>query len=64
MSEPIKSGDHAIIIEGALGTTGPNVGKRVRIGPDAIAPTKPQAKQRPRDLPKRDALTVGLFGSA
>lgn len=33
-------------------------------GPDAIAPTKPQDKQRPRDLPKRDALTVGLFGSA
>ena len=32
MSESIKSGDHAIIIEGALGTTGPNVGKRVRVG--------------------------------
>ncbi len=32
MSEPIKSGDHAIIIEGAPGTTGPNVGKRVRVG--------------------------------
>lgn len=32
MTEPIKSGDHAIIIEGALGTTGPNIGKRVRVG--------------------------------
>lgn len=33
-------------------------------GPDAIAPTKPHAKQRPRDLPKRDALTAALFGRA
>jgi len=32
VSEPIRSGDHAIIIEGALGTTGPNIGKRVRVG--------------------------------
>lgn len=32
VSEPIKAGDHAIIIEGALGTTGPNIGKRVRVG--------------------------------
>lgn len=27
-----KSGDDAIVIEGALGKTGPNVGKRVKIG--------------------------------
>lgn len=32
MSEPIKSGDHAIIIEGAFGAAGPNIGKRVRVG--------------------------------
>ena len=32
MSEPIKSGDHATIIAGALGDKGPNVGKRVRVG--------------------------------
>lgn len=32
MKEPIKSGDQAEIIEGALGTTGPNVGKQVRVG--------------------------------
>ena len=32
MKEPIKTGDHATIIAGALGTTGPNIGKRVRVG--------------------------------
>ena len=32
MSEPIKSGDQATIIEGALGTKGPNIGKQVRVG--------------------------------
>lgn len=32
MNEPIKSGDHATIIAGALGDKGPNVGKRVRVG--------------------------------
>lgn len=32
MSEPIKSGDHATIIAGALGDKGPNIGKRVRVG--------------------------------
>jgi hypothetical protein len=32
MSEPIKSGDLAEIIEGALGTKGPNVGKVVTVG--------------------------------
>lgn len=32
MKEPIKSGDMAEIIAGALGTTGPNVGKQVRVG--------------------------------
>jgi len=32
MSEPIKTGDTAIIIRGALGASGPNVGKRVRVG--------------------------------
>lgn len=32
MNEPIKSGDLADIVEGALGTTGPNIGKRVRVG--------------------------------
>ena len=32
MSEPIKAGDMAEIIEGALGTTGPNIGKVVRVG--------------------------------
>jgi hypothetical protein len=29
--KPIQSGDHAEIIEGALGTKGPNVGKTVRV---------------------------------
>ncbi|MDE2401891.1 MAG: hypothetical protein KGL90_09530 [Burkholderiales bacterium] len=29
--KPIQAGDHAEIIEGALGTKGPNVGKRVRV---------------------------------
>ena len=32
MTEPIKSGDMAEIIEGALGNTGPNIGKMVRVG--------------------------------
>lgn len=32
MNEPIRSGDAAEIIAGALGATGPNVGKRVRVG--------------------------------
>lgn len=32
MSEPIKSGDIAIIIAGALGDKGPNVGKTVTVG--------------------------------
>lgn len=32
MTEPIKSGDLATIIAGAMGNTGPNVGKRVRVG--------------------------------
>ena len=32
MTEPIKSGDMAEIIEGALGNTGPNIGKIVRVG--------------------------------
>lgn len=32
MKEPIKSGDHAIIIAGALGDQGPNIGKRVTVG--------------------------------
>ena len=31
MSEPIKSGDSATIIAGALGTKGPNVGKQVTV---------------------------------
>ncbi|MDO9235540.1 MAG: hypothetical protein Q7U28_05830 [Aquabacterium sp.] len=29
--KPIQAGDHAEIIEGALGTKGPNVGKTVRV---------------------------------
>ncbi len=29
--KPIQAGDHAEIIEGALGTKGPNVGKKVRV---------------------------------
>jgi len=29
--KPIQAGDHAEIIEGALGTKGPNVGKMVRV---------------------------------
>ena len=33
MSEPIKTGDRATIIAGALGDKGPNVGKRVTVGP-------------------------------
>ena len=32
MREPIKSGDLAQIIEAALGTKGPNIGKIVRVG--------------------------------
>ena len=32
MNEPIKKGDMATIIEGALGKRGPNVGKTVRVG--------------------------------
>lgn len=32
MTEPIKAGDHAEIIQGALGASGPNIGKRVRVG--------------------------------
>ena len=32
MIEPIKSGDTAEIIAGALGDKGPNVGKRVTVG--------------------------------
>lgn len=32
MSEPIKTGDRAEVIEGALGTNGPNVGKTVTVG--------------------------------
>lgn len=31
MSEPIKAGDQCEIVEGALGTKGPNIGKRVRV---------------------------------
>lgn len=33
-------------------------------GPDALDPVIAKAKPRRRDLPKRDALTVGLFGRA
>ena len=32
MSEPIKTGDRATVIAGALGDKGPNVGKRVAVG--------------------------------
>jgi hypothetical protein len=32
MSGPIKAGDAAIIIAGALGDKGPNIGKRVTVG--------------------------------
>ena len=32
MSEPIKCGDQAIIIAGALGDKGPNIGKTVTVG--------------------------------
>lgn len=32
MNEPIKTGDRATIIAGALGGAGPNVGKRVTVG--------------------------------
>lgn len=32
MKEPIKQGDQAHIIEGALGTKGPNIGKAVTVG--------------------------------
>lgn len=32
MNEPIKAGDRAEIIAGALGDKGPNVGKTVRVG--------------------------------
>lgn len=31
MTEPIKSGDQCEIVEGSLGNTGPNVGKRVTV---------------------------------
>ena len=32
MKEPIRQGDRAHIIAGALGTTGPNIGKAVTVG--------------------------------
>lgn len=32
MSEPIKTGDRATIIAGALGDKGPNIGKTVTVG--------------------------------
>ena len=32
MNEPIKSGDLCEVIAGALGNTGPNIGKRVTVG--------------------------------
>lgn len=32
MNEPIKTGDRATIIAGALGGAGPNVGKQVTVG--------------------------------
>lgn len=32
MNEPIKSGDRARIIAGALGDKGPNIGKQVTVG--------------------------------
>ena len=32
MQEPIKTGDRATIIAGALGDKGPNVGKQVTVG--------------------------------
>jgi len=32
MSTPIKRGDLADIVEGALGVQGPNIGKRVTVG--------------------------------
>ena len=32
MSQPIKKGDRAVIIAGALGDKGPNVGKEVTVG--------------------------------
>lgn len=32
MTEPIKKGDMAIIIAGALGDKGPNIGKTVTVG--------------------------------
>lgn len=32
MSEPIKSGDLAFIVFGALGNKGPNIGKQVTVG--------------------------------
>ena len=32
MSEPIKSGDNATIISGAMGDKGPNIGKVVTVG--------------------------------
>ena len=32
MSEPIKSGDIAVIVAGALGDKGPNIGKTVTVG--------------------------------
>jgi len=33
MTRPIQSGDEAEIIAGVLGNTGPNIGKRVAVGP-------------------------------
>ena len=32
MKEPIKQGDRAHVVAGALGTTGPNIGKVVTVG--------------------------------
>jgi hypothetical protein len=32
MNEPIKSGDRCLVIAGALGNEGPNIGKQVTVG--------------------------------
>lgn len=37
MNEPLKKGDLAEIIAGALGDKGPNIGKRVTVG-DTVGP--------------------------
>lgn len=56
---------HVCGIAGKVGSgRRPCIFARGAPGPDALDPVIAKAKPRRRDLPKRDALTVGLFGRA